>query len=104
MAPLWELTHDTKSAKVRYGSHVLMSRIFELCPSLIPKALRPLVSGLLNHLDDDKEQVASAACMGLASLVKVVYKRTSEVKPPFLQRSAASSNACLLPHIEKSRD
>ncbi|KAI9564565.1 hypothetical protein GHT06_008304 [Daphnia sinensis] len=80
MASLWELTDDRKSAKVRYGSHVLMSRIFELCPALIPKALRPLINGLLEHLDDNKEQVAAAACRSLASLVKVVYKLASEKK------------------------
>ncbi|XP_059353376.1 importin subunit beta-like isoform X2 [Daphnia carinata] len=80
MAQIWELTNDRNSAKVRYGSHVVMSRIFELCPALIPKALRPLINGLLEHLDDNKEQIAAAACRSLASLVKVVYKLALEQK------------------------
>ncbi len=78
MANVWESIHERTSAKVRYAAHVLMGRIFEFCPHLIPSALRQLIKGLLVHLEDDDHRVAAAACKTFSSLVRVIYKLTSE--------------------------
>jgi hypothetical protein len=69
MASFWELTFDEKSAKVRYAALLLISRILQVCPSLIPTALKPLIIGLLGHLDDADYRVAVVACKGISSLV-----------------------------------
>ncbi len=74
----WEFTNDQKSAKVRYAAHMLMSKIFKFCPSLIPSAPNPLFRGVLGHLDDSDHRVAAVACKSLYSLVKTMYKLASE--------------------------
>lgn len=78
MASFWELTNYRKSAKVRYSAQILMRKIFEVSPCLIPSTLSPLIKGLLERLDDDDHRVVVVACQSLSSLVKVVYKLTSK--------------------------
>lgn len=70
---IWDLACRHRSARVRYTSLLLLRRVFDTAPSLIPlDTLKILVSGILNRLKDGESRVAAAACNVLASLTQAL--------------------------------
>lgn len=85
MPHFWSLAKDKESAKVRYAAVVLMSRVFETCPSMVQDArLRPLINRLLLLTKDNEQRVVSAACDCISTLFKAINincEKTKKISP-----------------------
>ncbi len=80
MPHFWSLAKDKESAKVRYAAVVLMSRVFETCPSMVQARLRPLINRLLQLLKDNEQRVVSAACDCISTLFKAINTNCEKTK------------------------